>query len=119
MIMLDAERQSGFTLVELLVVIATIGILVAIAIPQFSSYRARGFDSHAELALRMVAIAEEAYFCENYVYRTCDTSTCEALLPGVVNIGSGVILQVNATATGFEGTSSHVQGSGRVFSWDS
>ena len=37
------RNQKGFTLVELLIVIAIIGILAAIAIPQFSTYRAKAF----------------------------------------------------------------------------
>ena len=59
------NNEKGFTLIELMIVIAIIGILAAIAIPQFSSYRKRSFDAAAKSDLRNLATAMEAYYTDH------------------------------------------------------
>ena len=49
-------------------VIAIIGILAAVAIPQFGSYRRKGFDADAQANVRNMALAQEGYYLENNTY---------------------------------------------------
>lgn len=61
-------NKKGFTLIELLIVVAIIAILAAIAIPQFSSYRQKAYNSSAVADLRNSKTAFEAYFADNQTY---------------------------------------------------
>jgi prepilin-type N-terminal cleavage/methylation domain-containing protein len=58
------KNQKGFTLVELMIVVAIIGILAAIAIPQFSKYRARAQNSAALADVTNLRTDMEGYFAE-------------------------------------------------------
>jgi len=58
------KREEGFTLVELLIVVAIIAILAAIAIPQFSKYRLRGYKSEIDSDTKNAYTAAQAYLTD-------------------------------------------------------
>jgi prepilin-type N-terminal cleavage/methylation domain-containing protein len=74
---LTAKKEGGFTLIELMIVIAIIGILAAIAIPQFAAYRNRAYNSAASADLKNLMTAQEAYYVEEGTY--CNDSDASDL----------------------------------------
>lgn len=82
------KNQEGFTLVELMVVVAIIGILSTVAVPQFKKYQAKAKTSEAKVQLASVYTVEMSAMADYNVYATClDNLGYEAQTKGYYLVG--------------------------------
>ena len=75
------RRNSGMTLIELMMVLAVMAILVAIALPSYQRYQVRGIRSQGQQFLMDLAQAQEQFFLDQRQYAT-DLGTVQA--PGIL-----------------------------------
>ena len=108
LIKLTSKDGRGFTLIELLFVVAILGILVAIAIPQFASYRKRSFNSAARSDIRNAATAQEAYYVDHGIYS--DDLAFLTHSPYNLYTSEGVTLSVNGSASSYTIIAYHTSG---------
>jgi len=115
------DSRNGFTLIELLIVITIIGIIAAVALPQYSAYRQRGYDARANSDLRNAATAEEAYYTtyQKYVSLAATGPASPAKLPGL-NVSATVDIEMtNNGDVSYTGSSKSTSGTGKIFRFNS
>lgn len=93
-------NKHGFTLIELLIVLVIIGILAAIAVPQFSRVRELAYFAAMKSDLRNLAAQQELYYTTNYQYASSLTE-----LEFVAS--EAVTVTAAATASGWSATVTH------------
>lgn len=106
--------QSGFTLIEIMIAVAIVGILAAVAIPAFDAYRVRANRAAAQTFLSELFERQERVAIQQRAYSFCPTNPCTAAeLDGVMDsLGMEVPAQLSneydvnvrqATVTGIVG----------------
>lgn len=91
------RNNKGFTLIELMIVVAIIGILAAIAIPNFMSYQCKAKQAEAKNLLGAARTAAEVYYAEYSTYTDTIGNT------GFQKKGDGIytVTYTEGTANGF------------------
>ncbi len=94
------DYRQGFTLIELMIVLVIVGVLTAIAVPQFSSARQRAYYAAVQSDLKNLSVQQEFYHADNYEY--------SASLADLNFVASeGVTVTPTATETGWSATATH------------
>ncbi len=105
-------NERGFTLLELLIVVIIVGILAAVAIPQFTNATDKAREAEARAIIDSVLTAETAYYQERGTFTTVLSELITGTLPTMKNWTNTALLQsagtlVTVTMNGATATHNH------------
>ena len=110
------HRDHGFSLLEVLLVVGVIGLLAAIAIPQFMSYRSEAIDAQLKSDLRNAAVAIESYYAKKNVLPASIAETAGYGFQSTAGVTLSLLL---VSPTAYQLTASKSGGSQPSFTYDS
>ena len=111
--------EKGFTLMELLIIIAIIGILSAIAIPQYSAYQQRMFSKQTKDTLQSFFLSCKAYWADNGASAECTSAAVANKTYGFTKSNKVTITENATTESDFSATAVNSDASKVTYAIDS
>ena len=101
------KNEKGFTWIELFIIIAIIGTLAAIVIPQFNQYRMQAYNSDAKANLHNIYLACKEYWEDNTSSEPCNVDIAKMISYGYTQSINVVVTVVSGHESSFKATAKH------------
>ncbi len=96
---MSLKDKKGFTVTELMIVVAIIGILAALAIPQFQKYRRRAVIGDVIALASQIVAYEDTYYSLNSSYKALNIASSSSQQVYSDNVGGKIVIPSHTSVT--------------------